>query len=231
MQRYLAIGAALLIIVGAAIVQGMWSERWSQFPELQLFADRVNNVPLEIGTWKGEELPPTDAKVLKMAGAVGSLSRTYTNPAGEQVSIFIVCGRLGDVFYHTPDRCYPSQGFEMMKEKSRERLETGDTTSEFYTTEFQKSDVNGAHAQRIYWTWSAHGAWEAPEHEKVAFAGQRALFKLYVVTPITRRGDSSDTRDPATDFIRVLIPELNKAFFPDQATPVASTADVAAEKS
>ena len=235
MQRFLVLGAAIVLIVVAAIVQGTWSERWDEFPELQLFADRVKDVPLEIGDWKGEDLPPTDAKVLKMAGAVGSLSRTFKNPAGDQVSIFVVCGKLRDVFYHAPDRCYPAQGFEMMEAKSREALETSTGTSEFFTTTFQKSDETGVHSQRIYWSFTADGAWIAPENESVTFFGERALYKVYVVTPLGRSSSSRDDCDPAAEFIRVLVPALTKAFFPEPqapaTTPVAAAAEPAEEKS
>ncbi len=103
MNRYLPIVVAVVVIVTAAIVQGIWTERWGEFPELKLYADQLKKVPMQIGEWTGEDLPPEDKRILDIAGAVGSLSRIYRNEHNEQVSIFIVCGRLDDVFFHSPD--------------------------------------------------------------------------------------------------------------------------------
>ena len=71
-------------------------------------------------------------------------------------------------------------------------------------------------------SFTADGAWVAPEHEKVTFAGERALYKVYVVTPLGRNTSSKDDHDPAAEFIRVLVPALTKAFFPEPQTPATS---------
>jgi hypothetical protein len=234
MMRYVPIGVAVVLIVVSAYVQGKWSERWGYFPELAEFAQRVGDVPMVIGQWKGEAIPEPTEAIKKVAGAVGSLSRTYRNSAGDQVSIFIVCGRLQDVFYHTPDRCYPAAGFDMADEIVRERIETPAGIAEFYTTNFTKSEPTHTQNLRLYWSWSANGPWSAPSTPKWSFAGQRALYKVYVVTPFTKKEDNTD-KNPATDFIRVLMPELQQAFFPNAPvtapavkTPAAETEEEAA---
>src|ERR1044072_9423206 len=103
MNRYMPVAAAIVLIGATAYIQGVWTERWSDFPELELYAKQLKNVPMNIGAWRGEDMKDTDTnkKVLELAGAVGSLSRTYVNDRNDKVSIFIVCGRLDDVFFHT----------------------------------------------------------------------------------------------------------------------------------
>ncbi len=215
LTRYLPVGAALVLIVAAAIVQGTWTERWGEFPELALYASQLKNVRLQIGDWTGEdqEDSDTDRKVLELAGAVGSLSRTYRNERNEQVSIFIVCGRLDDVFFHTPDRCYPAAGFETNGDVTQQSIETGSGVADFKTAMFLKADPGGNQNLRVYWTFNANGEWVAPAEHRWSFAGQRAMYKVYVVSPITGRESAVD-KNPAVDFIQVLIPELNKAIEP-----------------
>jgi hypothetical protein len=213
MTRYLPVAAAVVVIVVAAIVQGIWTERWGTFPELELYANQLKNVPKEIGDWTGEDLPPEDKRIMEIAGAVGSLSRIYRNDRNEQVSMFIVCGRLDDVFFHSPDRCYPAAGFETSSEVVNQSIEAGTDVAEFKTATFLKADPGGNQNLRIYWSFNGSGPWVAPDAYRWAFAGQRALYKIYVVTPSTGREISAD-QNPAVDFIRAAIPELNRAFAP-----------------
>lgn len=219
MNRYLPVAAAVVLIVITAIVQGRWTERWSTFPELELYAQQLKKVPLQIEDWVGEDAPETDEnkRILELAGAVGSLSRMYRNGRNEQVSIFIVCGRLDDVFFHTPDRCYPAAGFETSGDVTKQSVEIGSEVVDFKTAMFLKADPNGSQNLRIYWSFNANGPWVAPDEYRWSFQGQRALYKIYVVTPVGAR-DATVDQNPAIDFIHVLMPELNKAFEPAFAT-------------
>lgn len=231
-QRIIPIAVAIALIVGTAIVQGVWTERWGTFPELELFAEQLPNVPENIGEWTGEEAPETDKRILEIAGAVGSLSRVYRNERGETVSVFIVCGRLMDVFHHTPDRCYPAAGFETVGEKIKQVVETNDGPAQFRTATFLKAEPGGNQMLRIYWSFNGSGPWVAPDEYRWSFAGQRALYKIYVVSSVS--GSDSPDQNPAVDFIRVLMPELTKAFAPAlaegrKASTVTDTTDDAAE--
>ena len=159
---YLPIALAVVIMLVSCYVQGMWSERWGTFPELELYSQRLPRVPLEFGEWIGKDAQKSDEKVLKIAGAAGELVRIYRNAEGEEVRVSIICARLQDIFYHTPDRCYPAAGFEMQGEPQQETIESGDSTGEFFTTSFLKSEPTGTHAERGFWSWSADGTWIAP---------------------------------------------------------------------
>ena len=49
-----------------------------------------------------------------MAGAVGQISRVYTNPTkGLTVSVLLLCGLPGNISTHTPDVCYPGAGYTL----------------------------------------------------------------------------------------------------------------------
>ncbi len=211
MARYLPAGVGLVLIVVSAVLQGNWSERWTTFPELQLYADQLINVPIEIGEWRSREHEEPTKRVLEAAGAVGSLSRDYTNEKGQTVSVFLVTGRVQDMFYHEPKRCYQASGFEMQAEPERFEFAIGDgETANFFASRFLKTDETSRQEQVVYWSWDGSGEWLAPKEYKWDFRGQRAIYKLYLM--YMPSGTDTISQNPATEFIPVLIPELNKAF-------------------
>jgi hypothetical protein len=215
---YAPFAAALVILVVSCFVQGSWSERWGNFPELQIYARRLGQIPLEFGEWKGEAAEATDEKILKIAGAEGEFVCVYQNASGQSVRVSIICARLRDVFHHTPDRCYPAAGFEMTSEPKPEVFEIGNTTAEFFTTTFLKSEPTGTHSERGFWSWSADGKWIAPKNPKLKFAGEKALYKLYVfaaVPPGIKKAASRD--DYCANFIRAFIPVLEQSLRPSAA--------------
>ena len=206
----LPIGAAVLLMGVSCFYQGKWSERWGSFPELAIFAEQLEEIPMNIGEWQGEDNQKSDERILQLSGAAGELVRTYRNAAGEQVQVMLMCARFRDVFYHTPDRCYPAAGFEMQSQPQRDVIDG----AHFFTTTFLKSEPTGTHAERGYWSWSADGEWLAPTNEKLTFAGERALYKLYVFGAIPASEDARAEHDYLSDFIRAFMPALETALRP-----------------
>jgi hypothetical protein len=206
----LPVGAAVLLMGVSCFYQGKWSERWGDFPELEIFAGQLKEVPLIVGEWQGKEEETSDERILQVSGAAGELVRTYRNAAGEQVRVMLMCARFRDVFYHTPDRCYPAAGFEMQSRPQREVIDD----SQFFTTSFLKSEPTGTHAERGFWSWSADGTWLAPTNEKLTFAGERALYKLYVFGAISANETARPEHDYLVDFIRAFIPAMDTALRP-----------------
>jgi hypothetical protein len=212
---YIPIAAAVVILVVTAFVQGSWSERWGTFPELQLYAKQLERVPMDFGDWKGEDAEKSDSNILKVAGAEGELVRVYQNVSGQSVRVSLICARLRDVFYHTPDRCYPAAGFEMMGDPQPEVFEIGNNeTAEFFTTTFLKSEPTGTHSERGFWSWSGDGKWIAPKNPKLKFAGQKALYKMYVFAAVPPGVKKIAADDYCVDFIRAFVPVLNAALAP-----------------
>jgi hypothetical protein len=231
---YLPIGVAVVVMLVACYVQGMWSERWGSFPELQIYSDQLSAIPMEFGEWQGKDAEKSDEKILKIVGAEGELVRTYRNASGEEVRISIICARLHDIFQHTPDRCYPAAGFEMQGEPQHETFEIGSTSADFLTTSFLKSEPSGTHAERGFWSWSADGRWIAPKNPKLSFAGEKALYKLYVFANApTGKQQKANDHDVAREFIRAFIPvledSLNPAVEEAKGARVATRAAPAAE--
>jgi EpsI family protein len=215
MKTYLPIAVAVVVMLAAGYVQGVWSERWGEFPELQAFKDQLPEIPKEVGEWKGEDSEASDERTLKVAGAEGELVRTYKNAQGDVVRVSIICGRLQDITYHTPDRCYPAAGFEMQGDPISDSIECGDRTAEFLTTTFQKSEPTGTHTERGYWSWSGDGTWKTPSNPKFEFARyQHALYKMYVFGSIAPGKHKAGEQDFCREFIRVFVPRVESALRP-----------------
>ncbi len=220
MKSWPPFAAALIVMIGTAIIQGHMTERWGEFPELKSFAERIKKVPTEIGDWRGEVTEQLDARTMNIAGAVESLNLSYKNHlTREVVTVNIVCGRMVDVFSHTPDKCYPSHGFSTMEAPSPVTVtygpnNTNSIESKFMSAKFLKSDRRAATPVRILWNFSSDGNWDAPDNPKMKFAGQHALYKLYIQHDV-REGKGNNGDSMGSDFARVLLPELTKTFFPD----------------
>ena len=164
--------------------------------------------------WSSGAEKSSDA-ILKIAGAEGEFVRVYSNASGQQVRVSIICARLRDVFYHTPDRCYPAAGFEMLGDPQPEVFEIGKgETAEFFTTTFLKSEPSGTHSERGFWSWSGDGKWIAPKNPKLTFAGQKALYKMYVFAAVPTGSKKLGIDEYCVDFIRAFVPVLDAALAP-----------------
>jgi Protein of unknown function (DUF3485) len=210
---------ALPIVVSSAIWQGGQTERWGKFEELDVFAKRIDNIPLEVGDWKGQLGPKMEEDIRKYSGAVGDTQITYTNSrTHDQVNVLIVCGRLMDVWVHRPDRCYPAHGYKEEGERTAHPLKFSDNlTAEFQTSVYSRKDANVP--VRVYWGWSSDGKWFAPDDVRDNFKRTRPIFKIQIENPIVRPNQSLD-EGPGVELLKVLLPELNRTLFPDSKPPV-----------
>ncbi len=210
----LPIAAAVLLMGVSCYYQGMWSERWGEFPELEIYAQQLSQVPLSVGEWEGEEGATSSERVRRISGAAGELNRVYRNASGEEVRVMLMCARYRDIFNHAPDRCYPAAGFEMMGKPQREAFDVGDAEAQFFTTTFRKSDPTGTQEERGYWSWTSDGTWLAPTNERLTYGGERALYKLYVFASAPAASRGRPDSDFRVDFIREFVPALTRALMP-----------------
>ena len=215
--------AALALIVGSGLVHGAGTNRWRTAPALADLAARLESVPTVLGDWTAtsQAIPPGE---LAMAGAVGQISRVYTNPTnGLAVSVLLLCGLPGNISTHTPDACYPGAGYTLgNSEKFVHRYGVPERAAEFQTAVASRTGTNPSYL-RLYWTWHATGGWSAPEHARWAFAAEPMLSKLYVVRETG--GVAVDPKsDPCAQFMSLLLPQLDRVMLPSsQATGAKSS--------
>ena len=206
------VSTALVLVVGAGLVHGAWTNRWRPSAELNALISRFDSVPSVIGDWQGKdfEVAPRERA---MAGAVACLSRRYSNPSrGISVSVLLLGGLPGNISVHTPDICYPGAGYTLNTPASFDYRAGPDKTLAGFRTALATRGGASPSMLRIFWSWNASKGWVAPDEPRWKFASDPALCKLYVVRE-TGGAAVDPGSDPCNDFLSVFLPELDRLVF------------------
>jgi hypothetical protein len=251
MNRIFVLSAAVVLIIGAAVYQGMTEGRWygrGANAEVQAFAARLDKVPFIIGDWEGKD-DDVDPQILQVAGIVGAVSRTYKHRyTPDTVSIFLVCADRRAVSTHTPDKCYLAAGFRVADYPQPYHLAAsslsapvGEKTDEqeyevtLLNSAFVKEEPTGTQRLRVFWAWSKDGDWVAPEGDsRWALQGGDAWYKLYIMTSEQADGHGNLQLDqsPCVKFARDFLPVAQDKLFETPApagTPTAGGEQAVAE--
>jgi hypothetical protein len=214
MGRVILFLVAITLVISSGVAHGLRTDRWGS-PRDRGPLLALDRVPLAIGDWRGRA-EAVDPRMLDSAELDGCLMRGYENTrTGESVSLFIAYGRPGPVCVHSPNICYVGAGYRPARSGPvKVPIPSGrrGAHAELRWTDFEKPGPLPAERLRIFWSWSATGDWKTPDYPRLAFGLQPSLYKLYVV----RRGVDQDERaedDRCLDFVRVLVPELEKSLF------------------
>lgn len=218
MTRYLPIALGVLVIVGLTIPQIKMSDRFSGSNiSAEQGRELLKQVPMDIGDWKGEDLP-IDDQVRKTAGAIGAVSRSYRNArTGDDVKLWLIVGHARDISAHTPDICFPSSG---MTPKAAENslhpfVFPGQAEAPFWTNTFIKEDaISGRQLIRVFWAWfnpkpEGGVTWEAPSNPRWSFGNTRALYKMYF-TSVMRDPAETTEQSACVQFAREFMPVVNE---------------------
>jgi hypothetical protein len=73
-------------------------------------AHDLNDVPMEIGDWHGEERPETNVEVMILLDPEQYVQRLYWNSQGQHMWLTMIGGRSSQPF-HPPDICYDVDGW------------------------------------------------------------------------------------------------------------------------
>jgi hypothetical protein len=213
MSRSLHAVAAVVLVVAAGTVHGLWTNRWGATEELKTAIARLDSVPRSLPGWDPVPTPPLSTN--QTGGAAGSFFQRYRKQGtGKIVGVFLLCDLPGLVACHTPDVCYVASGFTI-SDKQPFRLDA-DGPQEFLTARFQKDSGGETAFQRIFWSWTNSGPWTTPADPRLTFlqsANSRLLYKIYVTRDLTT-GDEPLETDPCVDLLRQLLPELRQKLFP-----------------
>lgn len=218
----------LIFILSLCFYEGYaMKDRWGAVGiTAEDLSERFDQVPKNIGEWKGQDLP-VDEIVRKTAGAIGYVSRQYTNSStGQQVVLWLIVGHSRDVVRHQPTACYPSSGFRQAGSEVLHHIniDGGDGKNNkeavFYTAKFEKEDAFSHRKERVFWTFNHpdKNAWEAPQGVSGArsrYGLARALYKLYFTSNVLP-GEETIEDSAAIHFAEVMLPAINKALFPTE---------------
>lgn len=228
MARTIAIISAAVIIIGTGVLHGYRSNRWGEDVVLTEAVARMDQIPQRIGDWVGTDHEILEEQV-KAAEASRVLARNYVNEKdGRAVSLWVVCGRPGPVAVHTPDICFVGSG-QVQKDEQQKYAPTLNKDSqspldvEFWTADFFRPKDLVPRFQRVFWSWSKDGEWEAPQNPRSEFMWNNKLYKIYIIRTVPPNEELEEGElDPAIQFGELLVPELNKALFGDSPSQASS---------
>lgn len=208
MRVYLpAAGIAALLVTG--LVHGFWSGRFDFTEGVKHAADRMEQVGLELPSWKGEVL---DVQSSANSPAAHHLFRRYVHrQSGRRVQVLLVCGKHGPVSIHTPDACYGASGFQVSS-PSKRKWPAGEGTAEFWSSRMVKKRPTEQVQLRVFWSWNAGKGWVAADNARLDFASSSLLYKLYLVHDRPEEGPVGSD-DPCVLLMHELLPELDRSLF------------------
>jgi len=238
MSRYLPIAVGVAAIVVLTVVQSLMSDCFvDSNVTAQQRAELLANVPKVIGEWTGED-QVVDEEVRDTAGAVGCVSRVYTNGrTGEQVNLWLIVGHARDISAHTPNVCYRGAGFTARSDANSlySFVLPGQTDqAQFWTNTFIKEDFASRTLVRVFWAWHNPKpgepiVWTAESNPRRTFGNARALFKMYFTSEMR---DPSDTTEEsaAAKFGREFLPVINRVLAESDIGEKPGDGSAAAEK-
>lgn len=229
-RLYVPVAVTVVLIASLTFWESVYSDRFTGTSiNPAEFNQRFAGLPIggdAISPWVGVDNPVAE-ETLNTAGAVSHVSRTYTNQqTGEKVDVWLVVGHSRDISRHTPDICYPSQGFAMDGTQLKQPIKPEDSNDEadFHTARFRKESAlgTGGPLVRVFWAWNPNTEdekqWVAPDNSKLHFGNNRALYKLYFTSAMKER-DESVTENTAYKFAKMMLPIVNKTLFASGGAP------------
>jgi hypothetical protein len=210
MRRWLVIGLAVGALIAAAVVERRTSGVESG--DVREAAAKLAAVPPAFGDWTSTEVPMED-KVLRVAGAVGHVSRVYANRKNNWgVTVLLLCGPTGPIGAHEPRDCYAGNGYDMSGDPQRRAVGLpGGPTATYWSARFERKSAAAPDelALRVCWMWGTDGDWRAATDPRAEYALRRALYKLYVSRTEARTPPSAP--DSIEAFLTEFLPEVNRA--------------------
>lgn len=228
LRLYVPVAVTVVLLGSLTYWESVYSDRFkSSSMDAAEFGKRFANVPKEVGPWIGVD-NEVKKEISEQAGAVNHVSRTYTNrETGQKVDLWLIVGHARDIVRHTPDICYPSQGFAQDGTTQKHAISpaTGSQTM-FNTARFKQESPlgEGGPIVRVFWGWNANTPeekeWVAPDGQRIYFGNNTALYKMYFTSSMKDRDELVDDNN-AVAFAKVMIPEVNKALFPELSAGAA----------
>jgi hypothetical protein len=223
MTRWMFAALASAGLIGAGLVHGYWTDRWTASSEVEDAAARLSRVPVDsFGDWDGSkgEIKPGQVG----AGVAGCWQRRFVNhKTGQAVVVALVNGRPGPVATHTPEVCYGASGYAV-GEKQAVRLDSESKARQFWTSIAVRTRGVEQTKLRLYWAWNGGDGWRASDDPRGQFSRFRypVLHKLYVLrdlsnlpeTPAARQDPNNPGRDDACEaFLEAFLPVLDRTLF------------------
>jgi EpsI family protein len=141
------------VIASLVLAVGLFGTHLSGF-EVPVARQSLSNFPSQINDWHSAGEQPLDDEVLQVLGVDEYVNRTYVDPAGLPLNLYIgyyASQRQGNTI-HSPQNCLPGSGWQPI-ESSRVELTAGGVTFPVNRYVIQKS----LQRQVVYYWYQGRG--------------------------------------------------------------------------
>ena len=176
------------VILGLAGLGAMHRQS-SRPPAMKSVADiaaKFNALPMRIAGWSGTPMT-IDAKQLRTTEALASLSRSY-HDAQQAVVVLLLYGPPGPLGAHTPEVCYPGNGYRPLGEPYR--IGGEELGGELWASRFESPGIPPETVE-VLWAWGTGDRWLAASNPRLHFAGLAGIYKLYITRKIPQVAEDS----------------------------------------
>lgn len=150
----------------------------------------LNALPLEIGAWKGIEVPQTNLEVFILLEPEQYVQRLYTRADGKSVWLSLIGSRKSKSF-HSPQICYDTDGWQTEAGSEAIRLQNGEVHALRLVATKTVEGGNAQHVVMYFYVWPGY-----------ARTAQDGMVLVKLTAPID--GTVEETVELEKDFFRQL---------------------------
>jgi hypothetical protein len=198
----------LALLLAGAAVHGAITQRWSTFAPEAARRERMHALVVKYedceSSFIESDLPLKERSI--------ATSRQYHSTSlGFASSTSIISGIPGAVATHTPDVCYTSSGYTMIRSPKRQTITIGGQPATILVADFEKVKATQVERVRVRWAWSIDGNWDVPDYARFRYLKSPELFKLYVVTSLPADEESADDPPTVAAFVAAAFAQYGEA--------------------
>jgi EpsI family protein len=186
-------------------------------PESTPVRESFSDFPMDLGSWKGEQTPEMDPRVLAVLGVDDYISRYYVSPDQSAVGLYIgyYKSRREGRTIHSPLNCMPGAGWNPVKRGVISVPIESAPAIRINTMVIAK----GIEKQQVLYWYQNHGRVIAGEYREKIYTVLDALRTnrtdgalVRVITPIDGNGTDAEAgaEIKAIAFVKTLFPVLSR---------------------
>jgi hypothetical protein len=173
----------------------------------------LQELPLTLGSWQGADAS-LDPQIARKAGASDAISRRYVDQTtGATVELIVLYGPAVELFFHTPEVCYPGAGYTQLDGPDQRVIGTGGVHAPFRSLVFVKGQVADADRVEVYYSWRYHGRWTPEFGTFKQFERIPGVYKIQLARRLTEQ-ERRDVGPPCESLLDVLVPEIEHRLAP-----------------
>lgn len=220
---------ASLLLVGSGVVRAVQSSRYAADQNFLVECPfPLSKIPHKIDGWHVLEGSETvlDPLTTRITGSTDHTIWTYVDDmTGVMLSVLVLFGPAEPVLPHTPQLCYPSSGFVAVGPTFDRDIKINDhETAKFRTSVFAKSGGRSMIRQMVYHSFLLEGPWSPSIANRKFPRKNPGIFKVQIQRRVTDN-EKRDEDEPIEDFVKKLLPILEKMVSDSKASAASSIAN------